>query len=63
MVKLLDTAALTENIPARGLLRGQVGTVAENVFEVEFSDDKGRSYAMPCCHFAPTSLWCSTTNP
>lgn len=50
MVKQLDTVALTEDIPARGLLRGQVGTVvetlAEDVFEVEFSDNEGQSYAM-----------------
>jgi hypothetical protein len=33
----------------QGLRRGQVGTVVEelapNVFEVEFSDDSGRTYA------------------
>lgn len=48
--KLLDVAALLENIPARGLLRGQVGTVVEKLdddfFEVEFSDDLGRTFAM-----------------
>lgn len=35
--------------PDAGLVRGQVGTVVEvlvpGVFEVEFSDDCGRSYA------------------
>jgi len=48
-VKLLDVIALTKDLPERGLLRGQVGTVVEllapNVFEVEFSDDEGRTYA------------------
>lgn len=48
-VKLLDAVALTKDLPERGLLRGQVGTVVEllapNVFEVEFSDDEGRTYA------------------
>jgi len=47
--KLLDVVALLEDLPSRGLVRGQVGTIVENlapdVFEVEFSDDNGRSYA------------------
>ena len=48
-LQLLDVVALTEDRPDRGLRRGQVGTVVEllapDVFEVEFSDDQGRSYA------------------
>lgn len=48
-IQLLDVVALTSDVPARGLLRGQVGTVVENlapgVYEVEFSDDQGRTYA------------------
>lgn len=48
-VSVLDVVALLEDAPARGLVRGQVGTVverlAEDVFEVEFSDDEGRAYA------------------
>ena len=47
--KLLDVVALTEDSPAHGLARGQVGTVVETlapgVFEVEFCDDRGRAYA------------------
>lgn len=46
---LLDVVALIEDIPERGLSRGQVGTVVEelapDVFEVEFSDNQGRTYA------------------
>ncbi len=46
--RLLDVVALTETMPANGLARGQVGTVVETlgpgVFEVEFSDDNGRTY-------------------
>lgn len=46
---ILDVVALTEDLPDRGLYRGQVGTVVEalgpNVFEVEFSDNEGRGYA------------------
>ena len=48
-IHLLDVVALTSDLPSRGLLRGQVGTIgdilAPDVFEVEFSDDQGRAYA------------------
>jgi len=48
-IKLLDVVALTEDLPERDLRRGQVGTVVEeltpDVFEVEFSDNQGRTYA------------------
>lgn len=48
-IDILDVVALTEDLPERGLYRGQVGTVVEalspDVFEVEFSDDEGRTYA------------------
>lgn len=47
--RVLDVVALLEDLPDRGLRRGQVGTVVEElapgVFEVEFSDDHGRTYA------------------
>ena len=49
-IRLLDVVALTEDMPERGLGRGQVGTVVEalapDVFEVEFNDDDGRTYAL-----------------
>jgi hypothetical protein len=48
-IHLLDVVALTEDLPQKGLTRGQVGTVVEmlapEVFEVEFSDNEGRTYA------------------
>ena len=48
-IKLLDTVALLQDLPESGLQRGQVGTVVEEldpgVFEVEFSDDHGKTYA------------------
>lgn len=48
-IDILDVVALLEDVPAKGLVRGQVGTVVEllvpGIFEVEFSDDQGRSYA------------------
>lgn len=48
-VKLLDVVALTDDLPESELLRGQVGTVVEilapNVYEVEFSDNDGHTYA------------------
>jgi hypothetical protein len=41
--------ALLKDIPSRKLVRGQDGTVVETVnpgaYEVEFSDDNGRTYA------------------
>lgn len=49
MIDLLDVVALTEDVPERGLSRGQVGTVVEElapgVFEVEFTNNDGRAYA------------------
>ena len=48
-MKLLDVVALTENLESEGLRRGEVGTIVEQwsdgVFEVEFSDDSGQTYA------------------
>jgi hypothetical protein len=48
-IKLLDVVALTEDLPNRKLRRGQVGTVVERldpgVFEVEFTDNDGRTFA------------------
>ena len=48
-IQLLDVLALTADLPDKKLLRGQVGTVVETlapgVFEIEFSDDQGRTYA------------------
>ncbi len=49
LIRVLDVVALTEDLPDRDLRRGQVGTVVEalapGVFEVEFSDNEGRTYA------------------
>jgi hypothetical protein len=48
-VRLYDVVALLTDLPEKGLRRGQVGTVVEELgrgaFEVEFSDDEGRAYA------------------
>lgn len=48
-LQLLTVVALMHDIPEAGLVRGQVGTVVEILgpaaFEVEFSDDSGRTYA------------------
>jgi hypothetical protein len=48
-IALLSVVALLEDLPEKGLLRGQVGTIVESlapgVYEVEFSDDSGRTYA------------------
>ena len=49
-IQLLDVVALTNDHPDLGLFRGQVGTVVEvyepGIFEVEFSDTQGQTYAM-----------------
>lgn len=49
-INTLDVVALTEDLPGRGLCRGQVGTVVEElasgVYEVEFVDAEGRTYAL-----------------
>jgi len=46
--RLLGVVALLSDMPAQGLVRGQVGTVVElldGACEVEFSDNEGRTYA------------------
>jgi len=47
--ELLSVIALLRDLPEHGLIRGQVGTIVEilqpNVFEVEFSDENGITYA------------------
>jgi hypothetical protein len=53
-IKLLDVVALTEDLKERGLVTGQVGTIVEildnGVFEVEFCDNHGRTYATLALH-------------
>ena len=48
-IKLLDTVALLEEVLGRKLKRGEVGTVVEilgpDVYEVEFCDEDGQTYA------------------
>jgi hypothetical protein len=49
-MKLLDVVALTEDLSELGLHRGQVGTIVDEyepeVFEVEFSNLTGQTYAI-----------------
>lgn len=49
-MKLLDVVALTNDLPDLNLHRGQVGTIVEihepTVFEVEFVDLNGKTYAL-----------------
>ncbi len=49
-IEMHSVVALLEDMPGDGLVRGQVGTVVESwapgVYEVEFADDSGRTYAM-----------------
>ena len=48
-LELLSVVALMRDVPEAKLVRGQVGTIVEmlgpEMFEVEFSDDNGRTYA------------------
>ena len=49
-MELLSEVAVLRDMPDKGLVRGQVGTIVEvltpSVAEVEFCDDQGRAYAM-----------------
>jgi len=49
-IQLFDVVALLDNIEKKGVGVGQVGTVIEtldeNVFEVEFCDNNGQTYAV-----------------
>ena len=50
-LELLDTVALTRDIPEHGLTAGEVGAVVEvfgdgEAFEVEFCDDSGATYGL-----------------
>ena len=48
-IEMLSVVAILEDVPEKGLFRGQVGTVVESlapgVYEVEFSDASGQTYA------------------
>lgn len=47
---IFEVVVLIESLPELGLYRGQVGTIVEvyepGVFEVEFSDMQGQTYAL-----------------
>jgi len=50
-IELLDTVALTEDMPTLGLTAGEVGAVIEvlgdgEAFEVEFCDNNGATYGL-----------------
>jgi hypothetical protein len=52
-VSLLSVVALLGDKPSAGLVAGHVGTVVEilapGVFEVEFLDESGRTFALEEC--------------
>jgi hypothetical protein len=64
---LLDVVALLDDLPDRRVIAGQVGTIveilADGVYEVEFSDNDGRTYAIlalraeqiMALHYAPVA--------
>ncbi len=50
-IKLLDTVAVTADVPALGLTAGEIGAVVEilgngEAFEVEFCDNSGVTYGL-----------------
>jgi hypothetical protein len=49
-IEMHAVVAMLEDLPEEGLVRGQVGTIvgdwAPGVYEVEFSDGSGRTYAV-----------------
>ena len=53
-IKVLDVVALLHDHPDKKILKGQVGTVVEqldeNVFEVEFVNTKGETIALEEIH-------------
>lgn len=53
-LQLLDVVALKDSLPEHHLIAGQVGTIVEllapDVYEIEFSDDDGQTYAMLPLH-------------
>jgi hypothetical protein len=53
-MNLYDVVALLEDLPKHNLKRGQVGTIVEqwsaDVYEVEFADTNGKTYAMVALH-------------
>ena len=50
---LLAAVALLKDVPAQRLVRGQVGTIVEQLDDktslVEFSDEQGCAYAVVAC--------------
>lgn len=50
IIRELDVVALIEDLPEHELKQGQMGTIvhllAPGAFEVEFVDDRGKTYAM-----------------
>jgi len=66
-IQVLDVVALLHDNADNQLVAGQVGTVVEildeGVYEVEFSDDSGKTYAMATLededlillHYSPTA--------
>ena len=49
-MELFSVVAVLRDLPEQGLVRGQVGTVVEElapgVYLVDFCDDEGRTYAL-----------------
>lgn len=59
-IELLSVVALVDDMTDRGLVRGQVGTVVEDlapgVYVVEFIDDSGQTYSSLALRAEPLML-------
>ena len=58
-IPVLSVVVLLRDLKERGLVRGQIGTLVEEVDEetalVEFSDDKGRALDVVACKLVELS--------
>lgn len=64
--RLLDVVALLADLPSHGVGRGQVGIVVallRGACEVEFSDDKGRTFAQTVRGVRSVARASSQTDP
>lgn len=54
-LELFTVVAVLRDLPEHLLVRGQVGTIVEQiapeVYLVEFCDDEGRTYALAALHY------------
>ena len=66
-LNILDVVALIEDIPSKHLRKGEVGTIVEHldsgVYDVEFADNLGRTYAIASLREAQLMLLYTSPAP